>query len=62
MSQLNDLITDFKNFKKTSITKHYPKEPKERTVNLLNRQSGLHLFLDNEFIPIDNNMAERRRR
>lgn len=28
----------------------------------LNRKDGLHLFLENEFIPIDNNMAERRQR
>jgi transposase len=28
----------------------------------LSRQEGLKLFLDNEFIPIDNNMAERRQR
>ena len=36
MSQLNDLIADFKNFRKTNSSKHYPKELKERTVNLLN--------------------------
>jgi len=36
MSQLNDLIADFKKFRKTSATKHYPKELKERTVELLN--------------------------
>ena len=36
MSGLNDLIADFKKFRKTSATKHYPKELKERTVELLN--------------------------
>ena len=36
MSQLNELIADFKKFRKTSATKHYPKELKERTVELLN--------------------------
>ncbi|GEM_PF-2982994 len=36
MSQLNDLIVDFKKFRKTNSTKHYPKELKERTVELLN--------------------------
>ena len=36
MSQLNDLIVDFKKFRKTNSSKHYPKELKERTVNLLN--------------------------
>lgn len=36
MSQLNDLMADFKKFRKTSATKHYPKELKERTVALLN--------------------------
>ena len=35
MSGLNDLIADFKKFRKTSTTKHYPKELKERTVELL---------------------------
>jgi transposase len=28
----------------------------------LKRKNGLHLFLESEFIPIDNNMAERRQR
>lgn len=36
MSQLNKLIADFKKFRKTSATKHYSKELKERTINLLN--------------------------
>lgn len=35
MSQLNDLVVDFKKFRKNNSTKHYPKELKERTVALL---------------------------
>ncbi|MFT6630973.1 MAG: transposase-like protein [Bacteriovoracaceae bacterium] len=35
MSQLNELVADFKKFRKTNTTKHYPKELKERTVELL---------------------------
>lgn len=35
MSQLNDLVVDFKKFRKNYSTKHYPKELKERTVALL---------------------------
>ena len=26
MSQLNELIADFKKFRETSVTKHYPKD------------------------------------
>jgi transposase-like protein len=36
MSGLNELISDFKKFRKIKATKHYPKELKERTVSLLN--------------------------
>lgn len=36
MSQLNELVADFKKFRKNNSTKHYPKELKERTVELLN--------------------------
>lgn len=36
MSGLNELISDFKKFRKINATKHYPKELKERAVALLN--------------------------
>ena len=36
MSQLNELVADFKKFRKSSSTKHYPKDLKERAVSLLN--------------------------
>ncbi len=36
MSRLNELITEFKKFRKNSATKHYPIELKEKTVALLN--------------------------
>jgi transposase-like protein len=35
MSGLNELISDFKKFRKINDTKHYPKELKERAVVLL---------------------------
>ena len=46
MSQLNELIADFKKFRKNNTTKHYPKELKERTVELLNEGVPRQELLD----------------